>query len=282
MKTLLTFLVLLFLCGTTLPTQAQYEINSSVWMDEYTVQHHINQYLSNVLFSYEYYQKWNSEEHQFESALPARLTYTPFASKNIKVEALELDYTQRYKLFEWDNFTENQLDSLMKGSKNLYTTLMNYDAHGRITSSVYRNFEHKPAGERIDYSIAYNPTDTLPGFTVEVSWSEGLILHKKSTSIITYALNKNQQILQVNGSHQSARENILFENTYSYDSLGRLTSFIRVPTSEVYIDRNYDYTITPFLLDSAKNNYNMLKIPSVQHWLRPYADSGLNIISYQN
>ncbi len=278
---LLKFLAILLFCGFTIPTNAQYEINSSVWMDEYTIQHHIDNYLGNLLLSYDYYQKWNNDAQQFESDLPARLTYPPFASKNIEVEAVELTMTQRSLLFKWENFDVHLIESFWKDSKKIYSTLLTYDDKGRLTSSVFKNFEYKPVGERIDYNIAYNQTDTLHEIMVEVCWSDGLLLKKKSTSLLHYYFNNQQRLVQANTSHQSERENSTFVNSYSYDTFGRLKSFLRVPPSEVYRDGNYTYTFTPFHLDSVQDEYDLLKIPSMQHWLRTYADSGLHIIAYQ-
>lgn len=281
MNSHLKFLVFILICGFTIPANGQYEIYSSVWIDEYTFQHHINQYLSNTLLSFEYYQKWNGETHQFESALPSRLTYTPFASKEIKVDATEIDYTQRNFLLDWEKFNIEKIDSLTKNSKVIYSTFLSYDDQGRITKSVYKNFEHRPIGERIDYKIVYNHSDSLPGYTVEIIWSDGLLLNKKSNSILQYFFDNNRRLVQVNATHQTAEENTTFECSYSYDSLGRLISASRVPSSEVYRDRNYSYTITPFVLDSVQDDYSLLKIPSIQHWLNSSLDSGLNIIAYQ-
>jgi hypothetical protein len=259
---------------------AQYEINSSVWIDEYTVQHHINQYLSNLLLSYDYYHQWNSEMHQFESALPDRLTYTPFASMSIQVDAKELDYHQRSILLKWENFDVGRIDSVIKDSKGMYTTLLSYDSLGRLTNSSYHNTEYLPAGERIEYTIAYN-SESSQGFRVEITWATGILYTKKSTSVLHYSFSEDQKLIWVSGSHQSARENTSFENSYTYDSIGRLTQATRIPVSDVYRDRDYSYSVSAFHLDSAQNNYNLLKIPSIQHWLKSYPDSGLTIIAYQ-
>ncbi|PSR08687.1 MAG: hypothetical protein C7M88_09090 [Candidatus Arcticimaribacter sp.] len=280
-NSLVKFLAFILYCLFTIPAKGQYEINSSVWMDEYTVQHHIDNYLSNSLFSFEYYQKWNNERKQFESALSSRLTYTPFASNEIKVDATELDYTQRSFLLKWENFEVEKIDSLMKSSRMIYSTLIMYDTLGRITRSTYRNYKYKPIGEQIDFRIVYNHSDSLSGFTAEVIRSEGLLLNKKSNNTVQYFYDNHQRLLRVSAQYQNKRESSKFENSYSYDTLGRLISFLRVPSSDVYLDRRYSYTVTPFVLDSVQDDYSLLKIPSIQHWLKSYLDSNLNIIAYQ-
>jgi len=274
-------LAIILIFGFITPAFGQFEINSSVWLDEYTVQHHINNYLSNTIFNFEYYQKWNGEKRQFESALPSRLTYTPFASKEIQVVAKEIDYTQRSILLNWETFNVQKIDSLTRKSKVIYSTLLNYDDQGRLTQSIYKNYEYIPVGERIDYKIVYNHSDSLLGYIVEIIWSDGLLLKKKGNSILKYVFDNYKRVVRVNATHQSERELTVYENSFSYDSIGRLISAIRVPSSEVFRDRNYAYMITPFVLDSVVNNYGPLKIPSIQHWLKAYPDSGLNIISYQ-
>ena len=281
MKAHLKLLIFLLSCGFTISANGQYELPSSQWLDEHTVQHHIDNYLSNNIYSVEYYQKWNRGKEQFESVLPYRLTYRPFASKEIQVEAKEIDYTQRSMLLKWETFSVEKLDAIMSKSKGIYTTLMRYDDQGRLTQSNYKNYEHQPIGKQIDYTIVYNDSDSLSRYTVEIIYSDGLILKKKSNNLLEFFLDKNQRLVRTNASHQNEKELTVYENNYSYDAVGRLISATRLPSSEVYRDRNYDYTITPFVLDSVQDNYALLKIPSLQHWINTYPDSGLTMISYQ-
>ena len=277
----LPFSIVILCCGFTIPANCQYEMSSSQWLDEQTVQHHIDNYLSNTIYSGEYYQKWNAEKQQFESALPYRLTYSPFTSNEIQVEAKEIDYTQRSMLLKWETFSVEKIDTIMRKAKGLYSTLMSYDDQGRLTQSIFKNYEHKPFGERIDYKITYSHPDSLTRYTVEIIYSDGLILKKKSNSLLQFFFDNNQRLIQTNAVHQNERELTFYENNYSYDAVGRLITATRLPSSEVYRDRNYAYTITPFVLDAVQDEYGVLKIPSIQHWLKSYPDSGLNIISYQ-
>ena len=281
MNSLLKFQLFILSCGFTIPANGQYEIHSSAWFDEHTVQHHIDNYLSNTIGSVEYYQKWDSEKQQFESALPSRLTYCPFASMEVQVEAKEIDYTQRSMLLNWETFNVEKIDSLIRKSKLIYSTLMSYDDQGRLTQSSFKNYKYRPVGERIDYKIVYNLSDSLSRYTVEIIWSNVLILKKKNMSLLQYFFDNNQRLVRTNASHQSERELTVYENSFSYDAMGRLISALRFPSSEVFRDQNYAYTTTPFVLDSVQQIYGLLKIPSIQHWLKAYPDSGLNIISYQ-
>lgn len=281
MKSLSRYFGFSLIVGFTSPAAGQYEINSSVWMDAYSVQHHIDQYLSNTLLSYEYYQKWNPEIKQFQSALPARLSYPSFASKVIEVKATEMDYLQRNIVLDWQNFDPEKLDSLIGRSKKRYATLVTYDDQGRIIKSSYKNFEYKLARERIDYSLNYSKSDSLHGITAYITWSQGFLFRSKSRSLIDYYFNENQRLVQVNTSHQNKRENSSSQRNYTYDALGRLSQVTVDPSSKLYRNRTYDYTIRPFDLEALKDDYFVLKIPSIQNWLSTYQDSGLSIIAYQ-